>query len=159
MINSLLSFNSAWCKEGRLPIRWIIVKSGCSEWAGVIISCISPHSDMHEWEITTVCGTISSSALVRVRCHYLTDGEPTQHWGFLASEESTEVNDCIRGTGCLVPAAPGNLFRVDVVSDALNLWGYCLYLLPHSWFVFIFRALTVSNLDLIHSFVPEREII
>lgn len=45
-------------------------RQGCPQWAWVITCCASHHSNMHEWEITTVWGAITSLKLVCVRWHY-----------------------------------------------------------------------------------------
>ena len=77
-----------------MPIRYIIKRQGCSQWAWAISSGISHHSNMHEWEITTVWGAITSPKSVRVRWHYLAGWEPLLSWGFPAPEEWGEVNYC-----------------------------------------------------------------
>lgn len=77
-----------------MPIRYIIKRQGCSQWAWAISSGISHHSNMHEWEITTEWGAITSPKSVRVRWHYLAGWEPLLSWGFPAPEEWGEVNYC-----------------------------------------------------------------
>lgn len=70
-----------------MPIRLIIMERGCSHWAWAISSGISHRPNMHEWEITTVWGAITSPKSVRVRWHYLAGWEPLLSWGPVAPKE------------------------------------------------------------------------
>lgn len=70
-----------------MPIRLIIMERSCSHWTWAISSGISHRSNMHEWEITTVWGAITSPESVRVRWHYLAGWEPLLSWGPVAPKE------------------------------------------------------------------------
>lgn len=100
------------------------MRQGCSQWAWAISSGISHHSNMHEWEITTVWGAITCPKSVRVRWYYLAGWEPLLKWGFLAPEEQGEVNYYVR-TWSFGPCLWHGDISLDSrgPSDVLNLQG------------------------------------
>lgn len=64
------------------------MERACSHWARAISSGISHRSNMHEWEITTVWGAITSPKSVRVRWHYLAGWEPLPRRGSAAPKRA-----------------------------------------------------------------------
>lgn len=81
----------------------MITRPGCSQRAWAISSGISHHSNMHEWEITTVWGAITSPKSVRVRWHYLAGWEPLLNECF-SPQKSAERSTTVRRAHHLVPA-------------------------------------------------------
>lgn len=70
------------------------MEQGCSHWAWAISSGISHRSNMHEWEITTEWGAITSPKSVRVRWHYLAGWEPLLSQGSVAPKEWGQLYYC-----------------------------------------------------------------
>lgn len=112
---------------------------------------------MHEWEITTVWGAITSPKSVRVRWHYLAGWEPLLNWGFLAPEEWGEVNYC-GGNGPFGPC----LWHEDISLESEGLkcskatrhealrdsFLFDRRFLLQRWFIFMQRLLKVYNSEL-----------
>lgn len=71
-------------KQRKCPLGSLLWSGACSHWAWAISSGISHRSNMHEWEITTEWGAITSPESVRVRWHYLASWEPLLSRGSVA---------------------------------------------------------------------------